>query len=251
MAHVNAPGFILALQDMLTMPDVELLALLERDAMARARWHMLHSTLWATDVPTNVANSIYRLDANPVLKQELYELLGCRLGQIAEVAPTLNLPYPTPLELHADYTRDEILAGVDRWTFAQRSPVREGVYYVDDLKTDLLFVTLNKAERDYSPTTLYQDYAVSNRLFHWQSQSTTSDASAVGQRYIHHEERGNTILLFVREYNRLDGLTPPYTFLGPVTYRSHIGSRPMSIIWELVHPIPAALLPAAVKMAVA
>jgi hypothetical protein len=90
---------------------------------------------------------------------------------------------------------------------------------------------------------MYEDYAISDRLFHWQSQSTTSEGSSTGRRYINHARTGNTILLFVRENRKLeDGLSAPYSFLGPIRYVSHTGSRPMSITWELEHPMPANLL---------
>lgn len=61
-------------------------------------------------------------------------------------------------------------------------------------------VTLNKADKDYSPTTMYNDYSINESLFHWQSQSTTAENSPTGQRYIHHKERGSKVLLFVREF---------------------------------------------------
>lgn len=44
---------------------------------------------------------------------------------------------------------------------------------------------------------------------------------------------------------------PAYTFLRPVTCVSHTGSRPISIVWRLRHPIPARLLPPALCMAAA
>lgn len=53
--------------------------------------------------------------------------------------------------------------------------VREGVKWLPDKQLDVLFVTLNKADKDYSPTTMYNDYSVSESLFHWQSQSTTAE----------------------------------------------------------------------------
>lgn len=52
-----------------------------------------------------------------------------------------------------------------------------------------------KADKDYSPTTMYNDYSINERLFHWQSQSTTAAESPTGQRYIHHRERGSKVLL--------------------------------------------------------
>ena len=40
------------------------------------------------------------------------------------------------------------------------------------------------------PTTMYKDYSINESLFHWQSQSTTAENSATGQRYIHHRAKG-------------------------------------------------------------
>ena len=118
--------------------------------------------------------------------------------------------------------------------------MREGVKWLPDKKIDVLLVTLNKSENDYSPSTMYNDYSMSQWLFHWQSQSTTSENSKTGQRYIHHDEEGSRVLLFVRESKKGQwGEAMPYTFLGTVHYQSHEGSRPMTIIWKLDHPIPA------------
>jgi len=46
------------------------------------------------------------------------------------------------------------------------------VRHVESAATDVLLITLKKAERDYSPTTLYRDYAIAPDRFHWESQST-------------------------------------------------------------------------------
>ena len=65
--------------------------------------------------------------------------------------------------------------------------------------SNLFFIPLEKPEREDSPSTLYKDYAISPELVHWESQSTTSQVSATGQRYIHHARNGESILLFVRQ----------------------------------------------------
>ena len=82
---------------------------------------------------------------------------------------------------------------------------REGVLWHQPSQTDLLFITLNKSEALFSPSTRYRDLALGPSLFHWESQSTTTAASATGQRYIHHEARGSRVLLFVREHRREGG----------------------------------------------
>ena len=61
---------------------------------------------------------------------------------------------------------------------------REGPIWSEAHQSDLFFVTLNKADEDYTPTTRYQDYPISPTLFHWESQSRTTgvaDRPAVHQ----------------------------------------------------------------------
>ena len=80
-------------------------------------------------------------------------------------------------------------------------------------------------------------------LFHWESQSTTTECSPTGQRYIHHGSRGSHVLLFVREQRKQGTVTEPFRCLGFANYESHEGERPMAIRWRLERPIPAAWLP--------
>ena len=47
------------------------------------------------------------------------------------------------------------------------------------------------------------------------------------------------MLLFVRQRRVQDGLTMPYTFLGPVDYVSHQHERPIQFVWKLRQPMPA------------
>jgi superfamily II DNA or RNA helicase len=146
-----------------------------------------------------------------------------------------------PLEVHATYTRAEILAGFGvSFTGADVS----GVRYVEEKKADLAFVTLNKSELHFSPSTMYADTAISGHIFQWESQSATSDSGKVGQRYIHHKMNGSTFHLFVRDYKTdpESGVTMPYMYLGPANYMEHAGSKPMRIRWHLEHEIPADIL---------
>ena len=119
---------------------------------------------------------------------------------------------------------------------------RVGVLWHEASQTDLLFVTLNKSESLFSPTTRYRDLALGPALFHWESQSTTTAASPTGQRSIHHEARGSRVLLFVPEHRRQGTVTEPFRCLGFVSYERHEGERPMAIRWRLEREIPAGWL---------
>lgn len=148
-----------------------------------------------------------------------------------------------PLRVHARYQREEVLAAL-RYASLTRRPnsFREGVLYVPDLNVDAFFVTLKKSEADFSPTTMYRDYPISPTLFHWESQSTTSVASATGQRYL---TGASTVLLFVREEQKGVFGTSPYLCLGPASYASHTGDRPIAITWRLDHAMPTDFFTAA------
>jgi len=143
------------------------------------------------------------------------------------------------MSIHARHSLVEIFSAFGRITPGQFYQHREGVYRDAATNSDLFFVTLEKSERDYSPSTLYKDYASSPTLFHWESQSLTTQQSPTGQRYIKHRELGGQILLFVRARKKQDGATVPYTFLGPVDYVSHKGERPIAFVWKLRRPMPA------------
>ena len=201
---------------------------------------------WDDDETLGVLGS---LAGSPVMLSELVELLRYQFGRIDFIDRPVDLGFDCPLDLHCTYSRDQLLTALD---FMKPTTVREGVKWLPEKKIDVLFVTLNKADKDYSPTTMYNDYSINESLFHWQSQSTTSAGSATGQRYIHHAERGSKVLLFVREHkkDRYTGGAEAYTFLGPATYVRHEGSRPMNVTWRLDSPIPAKFLKKTNKLVV-
>lgn len=206
---------------------------------------MLHYTIWSKPADecgyANVQESTAQLLKNKELCEELTELLKYNYEHIDFVDAPLNLNFDCPLDLYCTYSRDQVLVACD---FMKTSSMREGVKYLPEKKLDLLFVTLNKSESDYSDTTRYNDYSINETTFHWQSQSTTTATSATGERYINGHLRGNQVLLFVRE-NKKDpqtGMTPPYTCLGKARCISHESSEPMNIVWELENPIPAKYL---------
>ena len=214
---------------------------------------MLHFTLWnKTFDAKSIAKSFRRLDENPMLKSELKDILELCKNSILSVTNKIKLPFETPLKLHGRYTREEILVGMGKSTLEKLHVSREGSVQIKEIETDIFFITLNKSEKHYSPTTLYDDYAIGNSQFHWQSQSTTSDISPTGQRYINHNENKRTILLFVREINAIgNGLAEPFYFLGPVKYISHQGSKPISFVWDLKYKMPAHLVRKAAHLSIA
>ena len=141
-----------------------------------------------------------------------------------------------PLRLHARYRREEVLTAFEIIRNGKVPRVQAGVLYDKVHDTDLLFVTLNKTEKGFSPKTMYRDHAISRSLFHWESQHTAHPGTATGRRYIAGSSR---VLLFVRVERKLpNGLAEPFLFLGPVRLRSYKGARPLQIEWELESEMP-------------
>ena len=213
---------------------------------------MFYITIWGKYIEDwnsqEVIDNLYSLSDSPVLLSELIALLEYNYNHIDFIDEPVDLGFDCPLDLHCTYTRDQLLVAMD---FMKPSTVREGVKWLPDKKIDVFFITLNKSDKDYSPTTMYQDYSINETLFHWQSQSTTNAEGKVGQRYINHRKNGSKVLLFVREFkNDVYGNTAPYTYLGTANYVSHNGSRPMNITWRLDAPIPAKYLKKTNKLVV-
>jgi len=204
---------------------------------------MLYYTLWDKEPTDSFINSFERLRThNYSIYKEIFEIIDYKLDTLNTAAKEIKLEYSLPLEVHAKYTVDQVLSALGQHTEEKKVPFREGVKYIEEKKTDVFFVTLNKSEKDYLESTMYDDYAINDQLFHWQSQSRTSIESPTGQRYINHRNTGNTILLFVRESKRENGKTSPYYFLGKASYVKHNGSRPINIIWKLDEKIPQTVM---------
>ena len=251
LAVIDSRQWIRFLLDLLPrLDDVNFAALSERE---QRMLQMLYVTVWgkaAEDwAADEVLDNLYALSDSSVLLGELLSLLRYRYEQIDFIDEPVELGFDCPLDLHCTYTRDQLLVAMD---FLKPATVREGVKWLPEKQLDVFFVTLNKADKDYSPTTMYKDYSINESLFHWQSQSTTAADSPTGQRYIHHRERGSKVLLFVREFktDRISGGAEAYTFLGTANYVKHEGSRPMNITWKLDRPIPAKFLKKTNKLVV-
>ena len=181
------------------------------------------------------------LHRHPAVCDEVRQLIALGLENAAHVTRPLEAGMQqATLRTDARYSLEEVLAGLDYCSLERLpSSFREGVLWAESLQTDAFFVTLKKAESDYSPTTMYRDYALSQELFHWESQNRTSVDSPVGRRYLSQTQSGTHVLLLVRETKTNEwGGTQPYTCLGPATYVKHTGSRPIAITYRLRHAMP-------------
>jgi DNA or RNA helicases of superfamily II len=231
LLHIDDPERLQHLRDMLAAGGT--LAPTDDPRQARLR-DMLRISLFGRPSPDSPEPP--DLVPHPSRREELAELTDALYQRIRRVTHPLDPRAPVPLHVHARYRREEVLAA-----FGVTQHMWEGVYYVKAAKADLFFVTLNKTEAHFSPTTMYADRAITPELFQWESQSTLTAKAPTTQRYVHHEELGSTVHLFLRESATADGQLgrPAFFYAGTMSYVEHHGERPVRFTWRLHRPLPA------------
>lgn len=237
LLHVDDAERISAYRRLVAGPRPDVSVFSERE---RRLVHQLIASLadQALTRDMTLQDGVDLLWSHPQVLAELAELLAVLGDRIDHLHQPLRTHPDAPLQIHARYSRLEILAAMglaaDR---ARIAPWQSGVYEARPANAELLAFTLDKTSGSFSPTTRYRDYAISRTLIHWESQSMTREDSPTGLRYRHHERDGRTILLFTR----LRADERAFWFLGPATYRGHVGEKPMAITWELDVPLPGDL----------
>jgi hypothetical protein len=213
---------------------------------------MLFFTLWPdrADFPSYQAG-LEHLRRHPAVCAEIRELVALGLDRSRHVPASLGEGLQhVPMASHARYRREEILAALD-WASLDRKAYGHsgGVVWSEPMRTDALLVNLHKSEKDFSPSTMYRDYAISSNLFHWESQNVTTTTSPTGRRYLSHREGGSHVVLFVRDAPTDDLGAAPFLCLGQADYVDHRGERPIAITWRLRRPMPADTFAAASAVA--
>ena len=187
---------------------------------------------------SSLEDAFQRLYRNPSILADLDEILAWSIDTTEVSGQIPDLPFACMLELHAQYGIKEIQASFGKATIETTGQAGVGSFHFSDFKTYALLITYQKTEKEFSPSNMYADYPISRELLHWESQSTTSQHSETGQNLIHHDQRGYTILIFARDLKKRNGMTVPFTYLGPVKLISYESERPIKIVWRLRHPMP-------------
>ena len=139
------------------------------------------------------------------------------------------------LQLWAAYSRAKVppLFGFEFQGFEAQT----GIVERDGLM--LLFVTLDKKEQPEAHR--YNDGFETPSTFRWQSQNRTAMSSPVGHRIEGHQALGISVHLFVRGKAKANGVTEPFTYCGPMTFRRWEGEKPISVWWALANHLPERL----------
>lgn len=192
---------------------------------------------------TSIDDAISSLAGHPWIIEDLQTLIELRLNSISKSTKWFNVTENAEIELYGCYSADEIhllLEGkLGRWQVS-------GLQRNHEHKFALVFVTLNKSDKEYSPSTLYEDYAISQNQFHWQSMNKTRTQSEEGQRITNQKQNGWKYILFVRDSKTDEyGIINGYYCLGEMDFNSSHGECPMNVVWDMREPIPGFILESA------
>ena len=194
----------------------------------------------------NEALELIHLPKYDCFKKEIAEIVSFLLARLNIKTTPIGAEIIPGLELYGCYTREEVFTLVGRQTAeVKMQGAASGVFNLPEHNATLLFVTLNKSEKDFSPSTQYNDYLINEEYFHWQSQNTDSHNNNGGRRYTEQAQTKNKIILFVREEKK-DGFgnTSPFHCFGLVDYVSSHDDFPMNVKWKLQKPAMAQYLKA-------
>ena len=189
---------------------------------------------------TSIAQMFNDLASDALFVQEFKEVVEYLKDKCVAPEKEDNSVYKNwnPLRLHGVYTKAQIQAALGLSTLARKSPSREGVERLKDIKLEAMYVDIIK-KREEGSMTAYKDYAQNREFFRWETQNRVSEGSREAEAYRNGE---NNMLLFVRQQVEHPdfGCRMGFTYLGQVTMNSIEGSKPMQIVWHLNTPMSEA-----------
>ncbi len=242
LLSMDSPKLIRFAIDYINNPDMKLNY--EEKILLNMFYYTFYSEIPNKQGLPSEKEGILELVKTQEYRNEILEILNILYERINCVPVANSYDFINPLEVHSTYTLAQIMASYEYFDEHSKPSFREGVKYFEDKNLDIFLVTLNKSDKDFSEATLYEDYAINENLFHWQSQNRDSQESKNIQRYIHSNGR---ISLFVRDYKKENGITSPYMYLGECEYVNHSGNKPVSFVWKLKNSIPGKFISEANK----
>ena len=214
---------------------------------------LFYYTIWMDDIIKvekkynvvlgDMASAVKSLQSMTWMMEELSYLVRMRLAGLSKTTRWIKIDDQAEIELYGCYSADEIHLLLEnklgRWQVL-------GTQYNHERKFAMVFVTINKSDKEYSASTRYMDYAISADQFHWQSKNDITIESADGQRIINQRQNDWKYILFVRDSKKDEyGNTNAYYCLGFIDYNESHGECPMNVIWNMREPIPGFILESA------
>lgn len=231
---INSPKFINYIKMILNDDNI-----VHNESLDRMLYYTLFNKIPKKEGFNSIIEALESIKYSECLKYEVNEICDYLYNSL-EVLPIDNdLGFECPLEVYGIYSQAQLYSGLGVFTEKYAGPMMQGVCYLKEHNHDIFLVTINKEASHFGESIAYEDYAINEELFHWQTQNSVADGSNTLNRYINSNGR---ISLFVRINRKENSQASPYIYLGEADYISHSGSKPVGIIWKLKHKIPAKYL---------
>lgn len=195
------------------------------------------NVLTSIKIPVRKAGRWWLRSANPQLRDRAIDP-AVTLRVVARVLEVVR--ERTGLVSWGLYDRDAISANFGQVNNPSWRSGHRDVEHAGERHT-ILMVNLHKGD-DVRAEHRYADRFISQEEFQWESQATTTCASAKGQRILHHDREGRKIHLFVRYHARdAAGKGERYVYCGTVRTLRHAGEAPIRVWFALDQALPREL----------
>ena len=209
------------------------------ELLDRMTYYTLFNKIPEKEGFNNIIEALNFIKNSECLNYEINEICDYLYNSLEVMPINNNLNFECPLEVYGIYSQAQLYSGLGVFSEKYAGPMLQGVWYLKEHNHDIFLVTINKESSHFGETIAYEDYAINDELFHWQTQNSVADGSSILNRYINSDGR---VSIFVRINRKENGQASPYIYLGEADYISHSGSKPVGIVWKFKHKIPAKYL---------
>lgn len=175
-----------------------------------------------------LASEIKEVVENEKFNLYIYDCINYGLLVYEREFGTKNYGMPF-LKLYSQYTRDDVVR-------LSNATKKFGGYGMGGLKTNgndwYMFVGMEK-EEDIKESMNHENEFIGRDIFVWQSASSTTLESEIGQKLINNIEKNINMHLFVRKYRQIDGVIEPYIYMGMADTVYYEGEKPITVHLKL------------------
>ena len=237
---INSPKFINYIKSLLNDENIN-----HNELLDTMTYYTLFNKLPEKEGFKNIIEALEFVKNSECLNYEINEICNYLYNSLEVLPIKNNLNFDCPLEVYGVYSQAQLYSGLGVFNEKYAGPMLQGVWYLKEKNHDIFLVTINKESSHFGESIAYEDYAINDELFHWQTQNSVADGSDTLNRYINSNGR---VSLFVRINRKENNQASPYIYLGEAEYVSHSGSKPVGIVWKLKHKIPAKYLDKMMKI---
>lgn len=181
----------------------------------------------------NLSEDLLEGIKNPAVNEYIERVILFGLLEYKEIFGDINYGVPF-LKPYESYTMKEValLSNYGK----MHSSYRNGINPSEDKKSYYMFINLEKDNGNKFDNIIYN-----RRNFNWFTKSSTKLDSEVAKNFIYSEDRGVKLYFFMRKFNKIDGITQPFVFVGEGTVIDYEGEKPIKCKIKLKNAIPVDL----------